>query len=427
MEDQIVARASADAAQEATLLSAVVYRSTARPGLSSAELGAMLSAARARNANEHLTGLLLYTGTHFFQWLEGPVDGVDHVWASIQRDHRHQDIELLGRPHLPVRLFRGWEMGLASTSRGIAEGIDDVVLVEDGFYEALDRAENSMGAILELLSHIAPPASVLSSAPSVDARTDHVRVLCLDHVLPLVQAQHGLAPAQPLRRSSRAPSQLPRIDPAFIERFADRLRAADYAASERLWQRLQGLGVSVEALCNDLVEPTARYLGDLWAEDHCTGADLTMAVSELLRLLRRHPLAAAGHRGRRPVLITAVPGSFNVLGPVLAAEQLAAMRMNVDCLFPEEPEEIAERLRRSEVSDVVVALDPVHAHSIETADLDAVVQGARSAVQDRELRVMLYGRQVADEPGITSRTHSDAAYATLAEMNGEALDPPSSA
>ena len=95
--------------------------------------------------------------------------------------------------------------------------------------------------------------------------------------------------------------------------------------------------------------------------------------------------------------------------------------------FPEEPEEIAERLRRSEVSDVVVALDPVHAHSIETADLDAVVQGARSAVQDRELRVMLYGRQVADEPGITSRTHSDAAYATLAEMNGEALDPPSSA
>lgn len=422
MEDHFVVRTAADAPRVDSPLRALVYRSTADEHMSAARLGEILRTARSRNACEGLSGLLLYDGTRFLQWLEGPAEALQRVWSSIQADARHHDVELLGRPDLPVRLFRGWDMGLAGPSRSIAEGVDDVVLTDQTFFEQLEDAATSLHGLLDLLARVAPTESVLSSAPGPDAREEHVRVLCLDHVLPIVQSRHGLEVELPVPRRP-ADARLPRIDPAFIKRFADHLRASDHEAAERVWRRLVGLGCTTASLCSDLVEPTARRLGDLWADDACSGADLAIAETELLLLLRRDtkPAAPRARLNQPKVLVTAMPGASNVLGPALAAMRLESMQCCTECLHPDSDEELDVRLVETDTHNLVIALDPVHGCSVDMAALEVTVRAAREAMHNRNLRVMLYGRQVAEDPSIGLRARADSAYATLSELSATLL------
>lgn len=423
MEDHVVVRSAAEPTQSTRPVRAIIYRSLADPDLDSLALGELLSVARSRNVREGLTGLLLFDGIHFVQWLEGPSDALARVWYSIQNDPRHSGVELMGDHEFPARLFRGWDMGLAGRSRKIAEGIDDVVLVDQSFFEKLEGAGSSLGGLLDLLARLAPNRSVLSTAPWADERQEHVRVLCLDHVLPIVQARHGLEVRQPVARRS-VDTRLPRIDPTFIQRFVEHLRASDLESAERVWKRLVSLGCSPAALCSDLVEPTARLLGDLWAEDACSGADLAIAETELLLLMRRDTAPSAPRaRLRQPkVLVTAMPGSHNVLGPALAAARLESLQCCTECLHPHSDDELDVRLVETDTHNLVIALDPSRGRSVEAEAIEHTIQAARAAVHNRGLRVMLYGRQVSEDPGIGLRAHADSAYATLSELNVASLE-----
>jgi len=216
----------------------------------------------------------------------------------------------------------------------------------------------------------------------------------------------------------------PRIDRAFIDRFADHLRSSEFEAAERVWQRLIELGCTPSMLCNDLVEPAARRLGDLWAVDGCTGADLVIAETGMLMLARKDspPMAPPARAGQPHVLVSAPPGSKKVLGPALAALRLEAMQYWTETLYPGSDQELDERLVESGISTLLIALDPVHGSSIDATALDRTVLAARAALPNRGLRVMLYGRQVSEDPSIRARTHADSAYATLAELNASTLD-----
>ncbi len=424
MEGHLVAESVSDAAVQAGSLAAVVYRSLAAPRLTPADLGEMLASARARNAAEHLSGLLLYDGERFFQWLEGPVEGVESVWNSIQLDARHSHVELIGRPNLPYRLFNGWEMGLAGTSRSIAEGIEDVLLVDNAYLARIGAAGRSLGGMLELLADLSPKESLLSRGQSVADRREHIRVLCLDHVIPAVEERHGVGASMPTSQQMPGIKRPPRIDRAFIDRFADHLRSSEFIAAERVWQRLIELGCTPSMLCNDLVEPAARRLGDLWAVDGCTGADLVIAETGMLMLVRKDapPLAPQARVGQPHVLVSAPPGSKKVLGPALAALRLEAMQYWTETLYPSSDHELDQRLVDSGISTLLIALDPIHGRSIDASVLDRTVLAARAALPNRGLRVMLYGRQVSEDPSIRARTHADSAYATLAELNASTLD-----
>lgn len=88
----------------------VLYRSTARPGLDSEDMRAILKAARNRNQSLGLTGCLHHEDGLFFQWLEGPADGVARVMASLTHDRRHDDIRVLDQGQLDRRRFLDWHM-----------------------------------------------------------------------------------------------------------------------------------------------------------------------------------------------------------------------------------------------------------------------------------------------------------------------------
>src|SRR3989344_5307690 len=74
----------------------------------------LLTGARSFNQACCVTGVLLHQGGNFFQYLEGPQEGVAQVYARIQRATSHHGlIELVNGP-VEQRHFSAWSCCLIS-------------------------------------------------------------------------------------------------------------------------------------------------------------------------------------------------------------------------------------------------------------------------------------------------------------------------
>lgn len=94
-------------------LVAVAYVSSATGRFAPEVLDALLLDARAFNAIAGVTGALLHQDGSFFQYFEGPEDGVEQVYSRVKRSRRHRGlIELVAAP-VNQRHFSTWSMGFA--------------------------------------------------------------------------------------------------------------------------------------------------------------------------------------------------------------------------------------------------------------------------------------------------------------------------
>lgn len=71
--------------------------------------------AHSRDYNEGLnvTGLLLFSGDHFIQAIEGPASSVRHLWKHIGKDDRHSGCRILIKDSNITRIFADWAMAFA--------------------------------------------------------------------------------------------------------------------------------------------------------------------------------------------------------------------------------------------------------------------------------------------------------------------------
>ncbi|HEX5371490.1 MAG TPA: BLUF domain-containing protein [Aquabacterium sp.] len=91
----------------------IVYVSSAWSRLEDQALETLLQDARRFNEQAHVTGVLLYSGGTFFQYMEGPLQGVTQAYARVRRSRAHHSIyELLNKP-IDERAFSRWFMGLS--------------------------------------------------------------------------------------------------------------------------------------------------------------------------------------------------------------------------------------------------------------------------------------------------------------------------
>lgn len=89
----------------------LVYRSVSLDGVASAlQMSDILATARARNAALGVTGALTAINGDFLQVIEGPRDSIDALLASLKRDPRHKDIDILERRIIGARAFGDWAM-----------------------------------------------------------------------------------------------------------------------------------------------------------------------------------------------------------------------------------------------------------------------------------------------------------------------------
>jgi hypothetical protein len=91
-------------------LYAIVYVSTAAKAVTMAELMHLLEGARRRNAEEGVTGLLLYSDRRFMQYLEGPAAALYRVYDTVKHHPLHYGLIDLIRQPLQEREFADWAM-----------------------------------------------------------------------------------------------------------------------------------------------------------------------------------------------------------------------------------------------------------------------------------------------------------------------------
>ncbi len=88
----------------------VIYSSRVARAVRFADAEAIADAASVRNEQAGLTGLLLYTPSHFLQVLEGPPSAVQVTLSRIRRDPRHSDLRIIDEREIDAREFGSWSM-----------------------------------------------------------------------------------------------------------------------------------------------------------------------------------------------------------------------------------------------------------------------------------------------------------------------------
>jgi hypothetical protein len=139
------------------LLYNLVYCSRATPDVNDASVDRILATARRMNPVYGITGLLVYGGGIFFQWLEGPRANVTELLARIQKDPRHTALVLLSESEeVRERLFPDWGMELVS-----ATDIRDVLM------DARDSSKDprNADALDQLLARLAADELIGRAAP----------------------------------------------------------------------------------------------------------------------------------------------------------------------------------------------------------------------------------------------------------------------
>jgi len=91
----------------------LIYFSHASEGTSLQDVQEILEAARDFNQESGITGKLCFATHYFLQVIEGSRLDVNRLYASIVKDKRHYDVELIGYEEIQDRLFSEWSMDYA--------------------------------------------------------------------------------------------------------------------------------------------------------------------------------------------------------------------------------------------------------------------------------------------------------------------------
>lgn len=140
------------------MLVRLIYASRAADASAQA-IEAILTQAREHNPATGITGVLCYGGGVFLQAIEGGRSQVSALFGHIQRDPRHQDVELLHYEEIDERRFGGWTMGQVNLSR-----INHAIVLKYSETIELDPYAVSGKMSLALLEELMATASIMGRA-----------------------------------------------------------------------------------------------------------------------------------------------------------------------------------------------------------------------------------------------------------------------
>ncbi len=160
--------------------------------------------------------------------------------------------------------------------------------------------------------------------PALDLPTLDLRAMVLADVVPRLHAALTPGPGPSAEdpvglRERRARDE--------VLALADDMLADDIEGACRRVAVLRAGGQSLESIFLHVLAPTACHLRDLWSEDLCGSADVTLALCNLRTLLRRHADAFganAPETGRRALVVSSAPTGGTDVGYALFELTMAA-------------------------------------------------------------------------------------------------------
>jgi GTP cyclohydrolase I len=126
---------------------------------SPAAIEAILAEGREHNPACGITGVLCYGGGIFLQAIEGGRSAVSRLYASIQKDVRHKDVELLHFEEIDERRFSGWSMGQVNLAK-----LNHSIVLKYSERPELDPYAVSGRVSFALLEELMATASIIGRA-----------------------------------------------------------------------------------------------------------------------------------------------------------------------------------------------------------------------------------------------------------------------
>jgi len=142
-------------------LQGIAYTSIARDGLGPLDLDRLLADATAFNRVAGVTGVLMFDGHRFLQYIEGPGDGIASVFPRIENATGHLELLVLARGGLDRRHFPRWSMAAQQLEPTTSSLITDAHW--DGFGPASVGFALMLGAWTGRHGELEPPAVMLGS------------------------------------------------------------------------------------------------------------------------------------------------------------------------------------------------------------------------------------------------------------------------
>lgn len=196
----------------------------------------------------------------------------------------------------------------------------------------------------------------------------------------------------------------------------DAATAASYVAA------LHARGIGAEALCLDLLAPAARRMDDLWAEDVCSSADVTLGMVRLRQAL--HGLGPAFQAkagcGAAPgphVLLAPVPGDQHTFGLAMVACFFRRAGWTVHGGIVASLAELTTAVR-SQPFDIIGLSASCDRH---LGPLAGCIRAMRAASCNQALGVLVGGPVFARHPKAAICVGADAAAADARQAPAQAL------
>ena len=102
----------------------LVYISHAAEDISYTDIREILSVSRKNNAQENITGLLIFREGFFLQLLEGSESAVKKILGNIMMDDRNHSLRVLIEAEGESRLFQDWQMAFIDGDISSNETVD---------------------------------------------------------------------------------------------------------------------------------------------------------------------------------------------------------------------------------------------------------------------------------------------------------------
>lgn len=235
------------------------------------------------------------------------------------------------------------------------------------------------------------------SERSPDSNRERLTSVVFDDILPRLHMLHHELSAKDAER-------------AFTQReisdFSDTLIRDDGVAVEDFLQHMRERGHTEEALFLGLMAETARHLGGLWEEDHCTFIDVTIGVTRLQKLLCefssvREPAFSDGdHR----VLLCALAGERHLFGLDMVACFMRHDSWDVELQKGLEPQDIAAAVAGSRFA--ILGLTLSAESGLES--LCRAIRAARVASINPAMGVLVGGPLFLKHPKLVAQVGADA-------------------
>lgn len=165
-------------------------------------------------------------------------------------------------------------------------------------------------------------------------------------------------------------------------------------------------GLSMEALYVELLEPTARHLGEMWDNDECDFIDVTIGVGRLQKLLAifndTYTLPQLGTRRR--VLMATTPGNQHSFGASMIERLLSAAGWDVETEYSGDADQIIHMVKRNWFA--VVGLTAGSDGQLPA--MKSVVAHIRKKSQNADIGIMVGGPMFTQNPELLVTTGADA-------------------